>query len=175
MIDLQIGHWGEGDPKFHDSLAAVKRMIAMEVEPADVGWSEEPARLFSLDTAMLVLRRNAANLEELERQALSLRLHEARRLVVSQREAELGFIQNELESYLAQTRDTEARCVWLAAMDAMLPSPFRAAEAVVATALKLDNDELGDLAEILQQRLRARLSEGSLMTDQPSTLFATSA
>lgn len=175
MIDLQVGQWGEGDPTFHDSLAAVKRMIAMEVEPVDVGWSEEPARLFSIDTAMLVLRRNAANLEELERQALSIRLHEARRLVVSQREAELDFIQNELESYLAQTRHAEARYIWLAAMDAMLPSPYRAAEAVVATALKMEGDELSDLTEVLQQRLRARLSEGSLMAEQSSTLFATSA
>lgn len=147
----------------------------MDVEPADVGWSEEPARLFSIDTAMLVLRKHGARLDEIERQGLSQRLHEARRLVVSDREAELDFIQRELEPYLAQARDAATRCIWLAAMNAMLPSPFRAAETAVATALKLDSPDPADLTEVLRERLRARMGEGTLMADQVSTLFASSA
>lgn len=175
MIDLRIGQWGEGDATSHDSLASIKAMIEMDVEPADVGWSEEPARLFSIDTAMLVLRGHGSRLNEIERQGLSQRLHEARRLVVSNRDGELDFIQRELEPYLAQADDAEARCIWLAAMNALLPSPFRAASAVVATALELDTEDPADLIAVLRERLRARMGEGTLMTERVSTLFANSA
>lgn len=174
MIGLRIGQWGAGDPLHHDSLSTVKTLIEMDVEAADVGWGEEPARLFSIDTAMLVLRRNVTRLDELDRQALSNRLHEARRLVIAGREGELGFLQNELESYLTHSWSSDARGIWITALNALLPSPYRAAETAVATALEVDRaGSVSDLAEVLRQRLRARLSEGSLLAEETSSLFAT--
>lgn len=158
---------------FRPSLATIKRSIGMEVEASDVGWGEEPARLFSIDTAMLVLGRHGSSLDEPDRQMLSDRLHEARRLVVAGRDDELEFIQNELESYLSHSWSFDCRSIWLSALDALLPSPFRAAETVVATALCVESpDSTDDLAEVLAQRLRARLSEATLMAAVPGTLLA---
>lgn len=174
MVDLQVGQWGAVEPTAGPSLSTIKTSIEMDVEPADIGWGEEPARLFSIDTAMLVLRRNLFQLDELDRQTLHDRLHEARKLVVAGRDAELGFLQNELESYLAHSWSPGSRGIWLTALDALLPSPYRAAEAVVATALAVDRaGTIGELTDQLRQRLRARLSEGYLLAEETSTLFAT--
>lgn len=174
MMDVQIGQWGKGDPTSRDSLSTLKALIDMDNEPTDVGWGQEPARLFSIDTAMLVLRRNMASLDELDRKALSNRLHEARRLSIAGQEGELGFLQSELETYLSHSGSSKPRGIWLTALNALLPCPYRAAEIAVATALAVDAPaSISDLAEVLRQRLRARLSEGTLMAEETSPQFAT--
>lgn len=138
--------------------------------PAD-GWHAESARLFSIDAAILVVRRHSAQLSEADRQALMARLHEARRLAVAGRDSELGFIQTTLESYLALAEPGWARQVWLISIDALIPSPFRAALVVARNALFSETQPSPNLARLLRERLLARLEEGSLLAEPSNTLF----
>lgn len=171
MIDIRSGQSGEPEPVSATSLPNIKRLIGMDVEIADVGWDKEPARLFAIDAALLALRRCSTELSEPERQALARILQEARRIAIDGRDSELGYLQNELEPYLAQSK---SRWVWLTALNALLPSPFRAAETAVQAILLLEEPNVGDdIVEALRQRLRARLGEGTLMFEEASDLFAT--
>lgn len=154
------------------SLIEVKQTIEMGFEVIDDGWSVESARLFAIDTAMLAVRNGLNRLTELERQVLIRRLTEARRLVVDERDQELGMIQGEFETSLGQARDSASRAVWLVAINAMLSSPYRAAVTTVAAALSPQARSNGDLARVLRSRLRARLGEGTLLRQEPSMLFA---
>lgn len=170
MGDIRNAQVGEPEPVSATSLPNIKRLIDMEVELSDVGWDTEPARLFAIDTALLALRRSATQLSELERQALVGILQEARRLAINGRDGELGYLQNDLEPFLAQST---SRWVWLTALNALLPSPFRAAETAVQAVLLEDPDGRDDIGEVLRQRLRARLGEGTLMFEEASDLIAT--
>lgn len=171
MIDIESGQLGEPEPVSATSLPNIQRLIDMDVPITDASWEKEPARLFAIDTALLALRRSSAELSELERQALARILQEARRLAIDGRDSELGYLQNELEPYLAQSK---TRWVWLTALNALLPSPFRAAETAVQAVLRLEEPDTGDdIGELLRERLKARLGEGTLMFDEASDLFAT--
>lgn len=140
----------------------------MEIGRSDVGWSPESARLFSIDVAMLASRRLWSSLDTRERRELSDALQEARRLVVDGHDDELGYLQTALESHLVRS---PLRCVWLTALNALLPSPFRASEATLEAMISLEADKLSQpLRSMLRQRLRARLEEGMLLLE--ADLFA---
>lgn len=140
----------------------------MDIEPSDVGWSPETARLFSIDVAMLALRSLWGYMEVGERRELSDALQEARRLVVDGHDDELGYLQAALESHLIRS---PLREVWITALNALLPSPFRAAEATLQAVPPLNADEKSEpFADMLRQRLRARLGEGMLLLE--ADLFA---
>lgn len=174
MITLGGGRWETSEPYSEESLSYLMWALQLGFEDALNGWGKESARLFSIDTAMSVLRRNDVVLAELDRQMLADRLHEARRMTVNGRDLELSYVQNTLETYLNHSWSPNNRSIWLTAINSLLPSPYRAAEATVRAALVTDGATSSvDLIEVLRQRLRARLSEGLLLAEPVGTLFVT--
>jgi hypothetical protein len=161
------------DPNGRAILTEIMHLVDMQPGvPAD-GWTRETARLFALDTVLMVARRNMLVFTEADRQSLAFQLQEARSLVVSGRDGELGFVQAALEAHLSLAAPGRSRRLWLAAIDALIPSPYRAALVSTTNALALGTTEaLADLSKLLRDRLLARLGEGSLLTDPPS-LFLT--
>lgn len=154
-------------------LSEIMHHVDMASGVTAEGWNGETARLFAIDIAMLVLRRNILVLSEVDRQTLSYQLQEARSLVVAGRDSELGFIQAALETHLRLTETFQQRRLWLTAIDALVPSPFRAALIATRNALTLGTTEaVADFSALLRDRLLARLGEGSLHTEGP-TLFLT--
>lgn len=95
-----------------------------------------------------------------ERLQLSDSLQEARRLTVDGQIDELGYLQIALESHLTGAL---SRGVWLTALNALMPCPYRAAEATLIAAMRLESHE--SFGDMLRQRLRARLDEGMLMLE----------
>lgn len=135
------------------------------------GWNGESARLFAIDIAMTVIRRNSDILSEPERQLLLGKLQEARTLVVGRRDRELGSIQASLEAQLPLTEPGALRQIRLIAIDSLLPSPYRAALVSTRNALSLvAREAFTDLSGLIRERLLARLGEGSLVSDT-SDLF----
>lgn len=153
------------------SLTEIMHLVDIGAGVASDGWHAESARLFAIDTAVMVTRRYASRLTESDRQTVIASLHEARRLVVSGRDDELGFVQSTLECHLAISEPGTARHIWLVCIDALLPSPFRAALVVTKNALMTQTAGWTDIAKLLRERLVARLDEGSLLAEPSSTLF----
>lgn len=158
----------------HDStLGEIMHLVDMPIGVTSDGWTGESARLFAVDLAMTAIRRNLRVLAEQEKQILLGKLQEARTLVVSGRDGELGFIQAALETHLVMEHPGRRRRVWLTAMDALIPSPYRAALVSTRNALRLGATEaFADLHSILRDRLLARLGEGSLISE-PTTFDLT--
>ena len=155
-----------------ESLSEVKKLIEMRSEETDDGWGREAARLFAIDIALLTTRRHIDRLSAVDSRLLMVKLNEARRLVVDDRDHELEWVQGEFEPYLRQAASTGARPVWLTALNAMLPSPYRAAVAALTAALTASPDQIDELSVILGQRLRARLGEGAMLREESGDLFA---
>jgi hypothetical protein len=184
MIDLEVRAGGErrgpellqdeaqrSEPDAHSVLSEIMYLVDARAGAPSDGWQPESARLFAVDAAILVLRRHSNQISEADRQTLMERLHEARRLTVAGRDNELGFIQTALESNLALAGPGWARQVWLISIDALIPSPFRAALVVARNALFTDANTSPGLARSLRERLLARLEEGSLLAEPSNTLF----
>lgn len=159
----------------HDStLTEIMHMVDMPSGPTSTGWNAETARLFALDTAMTAIRRHLALISEADKHSLVTRLHEARSLVVAGRDSELGFIQASLETHLAMAISEGERHVWLSAIDALMPCPFRSALVSTRNALSLKAIEgFPDAARLLRNRLLARLGEGSLLSETSTDLDRT--
>lgn len=159
------------EPDGHSVLSEIMYLVDAGAGAPSDGWHTESARLFAIDTAILVARRHSNQISEADRQTLMARLHEARRLAVAGRDDELGFIQTTLECNLALANPGWARQLWLISIDALIPSPFRAALVVSRNALFADTEASPELARSLRERLLARLEEGSLLAEPSSTLF----
>lgn len=160
------------DPDHDSTLVEIMHLVEMGLGASDMGWHRESARLYAIDVAMTVIRRNTGAIPETERQHLSARLHEARTLVVGDRDAELGFIQTALETHMATAGSSRERRVWLAAIDALVPSPYRAALISTRNALSLGAmGTFNDVAALLRDRLIARLDEGSLTAEPPPSFY----
>jgi hypothetical protein len=115
-----------------------------------------------------------ALLSEADRQSIILLLQHARALVTAQRDNELGFVQAALEAHLDRTASGRERQVWLTAIDALIPSPYRAALVATKSALTLGATEsLVDLVGLLRDRLLARITEVSLQAESTKPLFLT--
>lgn len=154
------------------TLTEIMLLVDMDQGVTSIGWNAETARLFAIDTAMAVVRRNIAVLSEPEKQRLITKLQEARALVVSGRDAELGFLQAAMEANMPLADSDRARLMWLIAIDALLPSPYRAALVTTRCALTLGIPEpLTDVSSLLRDRLLARLGEGSLHSEPTPDLF----
>jgi hypothetical protein len=153
----------EKDPDQVTTVTEIMHLIDMPSGVTSEGWNRETARHFSLDTAMIAVRRNLALMSEADRQSLILLLQQARSLVTAGRDEELDFIQAALEARVAPAEAGRPRQVWLTAIDALIPSPFRAALVVTRGTLSLGTTEtFADLSQLLRDRLLARLAEGSL-------------
>lgn len=164
----------ENIPGHDPTLTEIMHMVDMPSGTTSTGWNAETARLFALDTAMTSIRRHLALISESDKHILVNRLHEARSLVVTGRDTELGFIQAYLETHLAMALPEQERRVWLTAIDALIPCPFRSA--LVSTRNALSIKAMGgftDVARLLRNRLLARLGEGSLLSDTSSDLDRT--
>jgi hypothetical protein len=159
------------EPDGPSALSEIMYLVDARAGAPSDGWHIESARLFAIDAAILVARRHSNRISEADRQTLMARLHEARRLTVAGRDDELGFIQTTLESNLALAKPGWARQVWLISIDALIPSPFRAALVVARNALFGEAEAPPDLVRSLRQRLLARLEEGSLLAEPSNTLF----
>ena len=171
MIHVRAAGSPETDPYWEESLAFVRMATGAGVEASN-GWHQESARLFAIDAALVVLKSSLPQLEELDRQVIVNSLNEARRLVVDDRDGELGHLLYQLETRLTHSWSLGARPIWLTAMNALLPSPYRAAQATVELAYRIVGQDSDHLAEVLAERLMARVGEGSLLTDRRITVFA---
>lgn len=147
-------------------LSEILLLIEMRSESTD-GWHRESARLFAIDTALTVVRRNIAAMEDRDRHNVTRHLHEARTLTVAGRDDELDFVLAGLEANLHAADSDRRRRVWITAMDALLSSPYRAALVSTRNALMFGaTDVFADLRGLLRERLIARLEEGSLLADR---------
>ena len=171
MIYVRAAGPPETDLYWEESLAFVRMATGAGVEASN-GWQEESARLFAIDAALVVIRGNMTRIEELDRQAIANSLNEARRLVVDKRDNELGHLLYQLESRLTHSWSANARHLWLTAMNALLPSPYRAAQTTVESAYRIVGQDSDRLSEQLAERLMARVGEGSLMNDRSTAMFA---
>jgi hypothetical protein len=152
----------------YSSLTEITHLVDMPAEVGSDGWSGESARLFALDLAITAIQRNLTALDESERQVLIHGLQQARTLVVGGRDDEIGFLQEIFEARL-RLASPDKRMVLLSALDALIPDPYRAALVSVRDTLDMGGAD-SDLADLLRDRLVARLSEGSLVS-QPSPLY----
>jgi hypothetical protein len=164
----------KNDPDEATALTEIMHLVDMAPGVTSDGWSRLTARLFAIDTAMVAVRRNMPLMSEADRQSLVLLLQQARTLVTSHRDDELDFVQAALEAHLSQTAPGRERQVWLTAIDALLPSPYRAASVATKSALSLGATEtLVDLAELLRDSLLACLQEGSSQLQPGTPLYMT--
>lgn len=160
------------DPDQVPTLTEIMHLVDMEPGVSSNGWSRDTARLYAIDTATVAARRNMVLLSEADRQSLVLLLQQARSLVTSHRDDELGFVQAALETRLVQTTSGRERQVWLTAIDALIPSSYRAALLATKGALSLGATEaFVDLAALLRDRLRTRLTENSHQLEPTNTLY----
>ncbi|MCI0425537.1 MAG: hypothetical protein L0Z47_06760 [Actinobacteria bacterium] len=156
----QLGDEAESGELYRASgLAEVAGLI--EMDPLDKGWNRESARLFAIDAAMLACREGGSLLGDAELRQMLLKLGEARRLVVDDRDYELEWLLDELLPYLAHSSAT--RPTWATVMNALLPCPYRSAVATCRGVLVAHPREAETLSSILRDRLRARLDEGALL------------
>jgi hypothetical protein len=168
-----LDHVGpDKDPDRVTSVTEIMHLIDMPSGVTSETWNQETARHFALDTAMIATRRNLALLSEADRQSLILLLQQARSLVSAGRDNELDFIQAALQARVAPAEAERERQVWLIAIDALIPSPFRAALVVTRGALSLGTTEtFADLSQLLRNRLIARLAEGSFHPERPAAQY----
>lgn len=174
-VGIVLDHPGlKNDPDQVTTLTEIMHLVDMEPGVTSDGWSRQTARLFAIDTAIVAVHRNIALMSDADRQSLLLLLQQARTLVTDHRDDELDFVQAALEANLSQTVPGRERQVWLTAIDALLPSPYRAALVSTKSALSLGTTEaLVDLTELLRDRLLARLTEGSLHLEPGTPLHLT--
>jgi hypothetical protein len=175
---------GEGKPMNFESgytgsdrhwvLSEIMHLVDMRLGRSDEGWTGETARLFAIDTAMTIARRHARHLADGEVDHIVARLQEARALVVTNRDDELGYLQAAMECQLGVSSVGPGRKMWLIAIDALIPNPYRAALVSTRSALSLDaSATLSDLGRQLRDRLIARLDEGILLDGPAAVLHLT--
>lgn len=153
-------------------LTEIMHLVDMETGADGAGWNPETARLFAIDTAVTVIRRNFDMLVDADRLSVIGHLGEARTLVVAGRDGELGFLQAALEAHLALEAPGPVRRLWLIAIDALMPNPYRAALVITRGVLGLDADRpIEGLAALLRSRLAARLGEGELLPRSSNHLY----
>lgn len=164
----------ENDREHDSSLTEIMHLIGLQFGATTDGWNREIARLFAIDTAMTAIRRDMTVLSDTDRHSLVSYLQEARALVVAGRDDELGFLQAAVESRMALIGPGRQRRLWLTAIDALIPSPYRAALVSTKNALSLATAEaFADLSDLLRERLVARLGEGWLLAEPTVTLHLT--
>jgi hypothetical protein len=156
-----------------DTIAAL-----LEIERYRLGdWDEPYARLYAIDCASIVFRYHLPDLTDSARDLVQRLLHQALQLVTTGRENELASIERALMTGLeAASRVT--RSVWLVALNAVLPDPFRAAvmstEASLNAFGRVPNPRRDTVAEAVRRRVFARTEEAALLgsVDRASRAFS---
>jgi hypothetical protein len=150
-------------------MESIVAAVEMQIPLQSVRWTAEAARLFALDCALVTMRRLLPWLSDAEATMIGIRLNEARRLAVSDRDVELGFVSDELIGMLGSTTTRRSRQVWLVALEALLPDPHRAARIACESAIEVDRDCGEETHPTIESRLRerfsARLNEAGMATD----------
>ena len=157
---------GDTTSSRHDGLDIIARLL--EVERYRLGdWEEPYARLYAIDCASIVFRYHLPDLTETARDLIQRLLHETLQLVQAGRDNELASIERALMTGLeAASRVT--RPVWLVALNAVLPDPFRAA--VMSTEASLHafgrgpNPRRDAVAEAVRRRAFSRTEESALLS-----------
>jgi hypothetical protein len=149
----------------YDGLDTISALL--EVERYRLGdWDEPYARLFAIDCASIVFRYHLPDLTDPARDLIQRLLHQALQLVTAGRENELASIERALMTGLeAASRVT--RSVWLVALNAVLPDPFRAAVMSTEAALyafgRGPNPRRDAVAEAVRRRVFSRTEESALL------------
>jgi hypothetical protein len=148
-----------------DGLGTIADLL--EIERFRVGeWDETYARLYAIDCASIVYRYHIPDLNETARDLMQRLLHQALQLVTAGRDNELASIERALMTGL-QSASQVTRSVWLAALNAVLPDPFRAAvmstEAALLAFGRGPNPRRDAVAESVRRRLISRTEEASLL------------
>ena len=149
----------------YDGLDCISAIL--EVERYRIGeWNEPYARLYAIDCASIVFRYHLPDLTEPARELIQRLLHQALTLVTAGRDNELASIERALMTGLeAASRVT--RSVWLVALNAVLPDPFRAAVMSTEAALHAfgrgANPRRDAVAEAVRRRAFSRTEESALL------------
>jgi hypothetical protein len=149
----------------YDGLDTIAGLL--EVERFRLGdWDEPYARLYAVDCAMIVFRYHLPDLTDTARDLVQRLLHQTLQLVTAGRENELASVERALMTGLeAASRVT--RSVWLVALNAVLPDPFRAAVMSTEAALHAfgrgPNPRRDAVAEAVRRRLFSRTEEAALL------------
>ncbi|MGH8914986.1 MAG: hypothetical protein ACRDZM_10790 [Acidimicrobiia bacterium] len=148
-----------------DGLGIIADLL--EIERYRIGeWDETYARLYAIDCASIVYRYHIPDLNEMARDLVQRLLHQARQLVTSGRERELASIERALMTGL-DAASSVTRSVWLVALNAVLPDPFRAAvmstEAALLAFGRGPNPRRDAVAESVRRRLLSRTEEAALL------------
>jgi hypothetical protein len=149
----------------YDGLDTISALL--EVERYRLGdWEESYARLYAIDCASIVFRYHLPDLTEPARDLIQRLLHQALTLVTAGRDNELASIERALMTGLeAASRVT--RSVWLVALNAVLPDPFRAAVMSTEAALHAfgrgPNPRRDAVAEAVRRRAFSRTEESALL------------
>lgn len=148
-----------------DGLESIATLL--EVERYRLGdWDEQYARLYAIDCASIVFRYHLPDLTDQSRDLVQRLLHQALQLVTAGRENELSSVERALMTGLdAASRVT--RSVWIVALNAVLPDPFRAAVMSTEAALQAfgrgPNPRRDAVAEGVRRRAFARTEESALL------------
>jgi hypothetical protein len=149
----------------YDGLDSIAELL--EVERYRLGdWDDTYARLFAIDCASIVYRYHLPDLNDAARDLVQRLLHQALQLVTAGRQSELASIEQALMTGL-QAASRVTRSVWLVALNAVLPDPFRAAVMSTEAALfafgRGPNPRRDAVAESVRRRLISRTEESSLL------------
>lgn len=139
-------------------IETIVAAVEMQIPLDKIRWTEESARLFALDCALVTMRRLLPWLSDAEATMIGIRLNEARRLAVAGREVELGYVSEEMVKMLTESMGTRSRQVWLVALEALLPDPHRAARIACESAIIVDRDCGAETHPSIESRLRERFS-----------------
>jgi hypothetical protein len=149
----------------YDGLETIADLL--EIERYRLGeWDETYARLYAIDCASIIYRYHTPDLSETSRDLVQRLLHQARQLATTGRENELASIERALMTGL-QSASRVTRAVWLVALNAVLPDPFRAAimstEAALYAFGRGPNPRRDAVAESVRRRLASRTEEAGLL------------
>lgn len=164
-----------GNDRDHGStLTEIMRRLDAAGEANSTEWNRQTARLFAIDAAMGVIRREGVALSDADRHKLTSYLQEAKSLAVADRDDELGFLQAAMEARLSLITPGKRRQLWLTAIDSLIPSPHRAALVSTENAICLGSSGTqAGLSTLLRDRLSAGPAEGSLLLEQTAQLQIT--
>ncbi len=159
-------HVGAGSPTArHDGLDEIADLL--ELERYKLGeWDDSHARLYAIDCASIVYRYHTPDLDPTANDLVHRLLHQAMQLVTAGRENELASIERALMTGL-EAASQITRSVWLVALNALLPDPFRAAVVSTESALfafgRGPNPRRDAVAESVRRRVLSRTEEASLL------------
>ena len=153
------------DPNRQESLDAIKSLLGLPDVENTSGWTATSARLLALDCAVITSRTRSSTMSEAERRLFDELIREARRLTLHGQHQDLDFVQGEITKLIRSQANPQAREVWISGAEALVPSPFRAAQISVESTLLMDTrrdrDERQSSEFRLRQRLVTRLAEGA--------------